>query len=67
MVARHGPIHAHDGSLPDAYLAMGQTAENVAQVMGVSRREQDEFAVRSQNRAEKASAAGLLGNRHHAR
>ncbi|MDR7159120.1 acetyl-CoA C-acetyltransferase [Arthrobacter sp. BE255] len=39
------------GNLPDLYIAMGQTAENVAQVLGMSRQEQDEFAVRSQNLA----------------
>ena len=39
------------GVLPDVYIAMGQTAENVAQLLGMSRREQDEFAVRSQNLA----------------
>jgi acetyl-CoA C-acetyltransferase len=39
------------GDLPDLYIAMGQTAENVAQVLGMSRQEQDEFAVRSQNLA----------------
>jgi acetyl-CoA C-acetyltransferase len=36
-----------DGVLPDAYIAMGQTAENVASIRGISRAEQDEFAVRS--------------------
>jgi acetyl-CoA C-acetyltransferase len=41
-----------DGKLPDAYISMGQTAENVAQVLGMSREEQDEFAVRSQNLTE---------------
>ncbi|RZK73007.1 MAG: acetyl-CoA C-acyltransferase, partial [Rhodococcus sp. (in: high G+C Gram-positive bacteria)] len=51
-----------DGSLPDAYIAMGQTAENVAQLMGVSRRDQDEFAARSQNRAEEAAAQGFWAN-----
>jgi acetyl-CoA C-acetyltransferase len=45
--------------LPDVYIAMGQTAENVQQVIGMSRREQDEFAVRSQNRAEEAIAQGF--------
>jgi acetyl-CoA C-acetyltransferase len=44
------------GELPDAYIAMGQTAENVAQLRGVTRQEQDEFSVRSQNLAEKAIA-----------
>jgi acetyl-CoA C-acetyltransferase len=39
------------GALPDLYIAMGQTAENVAQVLAMSRQEQDEFAVRSQNLA----------------
>jgi acetyl-CoA C-acetyltransferase len=39
------------GELPDLYIAMGQTAENVAQLLGMSRREQDEFGVRSQNLA----------------
>ncbi|MFF8605632.1 acetyl-CoA C-acetyltransferase [Streptomyces sp. NPDC015346] len=39
------------GALPDLYIAMGQTAENVAQTIGMSRKEQDEFAVRSQNLA----------------
>jgi len=38
---------------------MGQTAENLAQSRGISRRELDEFGVRSQNLAEKAIAAGF--------
>src|SRR6266705_5183357 len=37
-----------DGSIPDIYIAMGQTAENVAQMRGITRRAQDEFGVRSQ-------------------
>ena len=48
-----------DGQIPDIYIAMGQTAENVAQIRGVSRAEQDEFGVRSQNLAEKALADGF--------
>jgi len=48
-----------DGQIPDIYIAMGQTAENVAQIRGVSRAEQDEFGVRSQNLAEKAIANGF--------
>ena len=47
------------GELPDAYISMGQTAENVQQRIGMSRREQDEFAVRSQNLAERATADGF--------
>jgi acetyl-CoA C-acetyltransferase len=38
---------------------MGETAENVQQLLGMSRQEQDEFAVRSQNLAEKAIADGF--------
>jgi len=47
------------GNLPDVYIAMGQTAENVAEIKGISRQEQDEFGVRSQNLAEKAIANGF--------
>ena len=54
------------GQLPDIYIAMGQTAENVAQLKGITREEQDEFGVRSQNLAEKAIAERLLGARDHA-
>jgi acetyl-CoA C-acetyltransferase len=48
-----------DGLIPDIYIAMGQTAENVAQLRQISRAEQDEFGVRSQNLAEKAIADGF--------
>ncbi len=48
-----------DGRMPDAYVAMGQTAENVARLRGLSRQELDEFGVRSQNLAEKATADGF--------
>ena len=48
-----------DETLPDVYIAMGQTAENVQQLIGMSREEQDEFGVRSQNLAEKAIADGF--------
>jgi acetyl-CoA C-acetyltransferase len=37
--------------LPDVYIAMGQTAENVAEFENVSRQEMDEFALRSQELA----------------
>src|SRR3954452_24493188 len=47
------------GLLPDAYIAMGQTAENVARLRGLSRQELDEFGVRSQNLAEKAINDGF--------
>ena len=49
-----------EGLMPDVYVAMGQTAENVATSRGVSRRRQDEWGVTSQNRAEKAIADGFF-------
>ncbi len=49
-----------DGALPDVYISMGQTAENLATSMGISRAQQDEFGVRSQNLAEKAIANGFF-------
>ncbi len=48
-----------DGKIPDIYIAMGQTAENLAQVKNVTREDMDEFGVRSQNLAEKAIADGF--------
>jgi acetyl-CoA C-acetyltransferase len=48
-----------DGDLPDIYLGMGYTAENLAQAYDVSRQDMDEFGVRSQNLAEKAIANGF--------
>jgi acetyl-CoA C-acetyltransferase len=46
--------------LPDVYIAMGQTAENVAEYEKVSRQEQDEFAVQSQTRAVTAQETGFF-------
>jgi len=56
-----GPWHdpREDGLTPDIYIAMGQTAENVAELRGITREQQDEFAVRSQNLAEKAITNGF--------
>ncbi|MFJ9433357.1 acetyl-CoA C-acetyltransferase [Streptomyces sp. NPDC101490] len=48
-----------DGAVPDAYIAMGQTAENLARWKGIGRREMDEFGVRSQNLAEQAIKNGF--------
>jgi acetyl-CoA C-acetyltransferase len=56
----HDPREDHD--IPDAYIAMGQTAENVARLRGLKREELDEFGVRSQNLAEKAIADGFWAN-----
>ena len=55
--AWHDP--REDGLLPDIYIAMGQTAENVATLRGLRREELDEFGVRSQNLAEKAINDGF--------
>ena len=54
-----GPWKPNDG-LPDVYLAMGQTAENVAEQEHVSREEMDEFALRSQQRAVEAQKNGFF-------
>ncbi|MBM4795519.1 acetyl-CoA C-acetyltransferase [Streptomyces sioyaensis] len=48
-----------DGLIPDAYIAMGQTAENLARLKGITRQDMDEFGVRSQNLAEKAINNGF--------
>ncbi len=47
-------------SLPDVYVAMGQTAENVSRRERVSREEQDRFALRSQERAVAAQDSGFF-------
>ena len=48
-----------DGLVPDLYIAMGQTAENLALHKNVSREEMDHFGVRSQNLAEAALVNGF--------
>jgi acetyl-CoA C-acetyltransferase len=48
------------GDTPDVYIAMGQTAENLARAKGVTREDMDHFGVRSQNLAEKAIANGFF-------
>src|SRR3954447_2549600 len=45
---------------PDAYIAMGLTAENVAEKYGVSREDQDAYAKRSQDRAVAAQEQGVF-------
>ena len=47
-------------AMPEAYMSMGHTAEEVARRFGVSREDQDRFAVRSHARAARAAAAGLF-------
>ncbi len=45
---------------PQAYISMGETAENVAQLHQVRRRDQEEFAARSHQKAAAAQEAGRL-------
>jgi acetyl-CoA C-acetyltransferase len=45
---------------PDAYIAMGLTAENVAERFGVTREQQDQYAQRSQERAVAAQQNGVF-------
>ncbi len=46
--------------LPDIYIGMGETAENVASLRGISREDQDAFALRSQERAASAIERGFF-------
>jgi acetyl-CoA C-acetyltransferase len=61
---RMGNLELVDGMYRDGFndplsgLVMGETAENLARRYEISRREQDEFALRSQQRAAAASEAG---------
>jgi acetyl-CoA C-acetyltransferase len=48
--------------LPDMYIAMGQTAENVVEFEGVTREEMDRFGVRSQNLACEFVENGFFDN-----
>ncbi|WP_275098294.1 thiolase family protein [Sedimenticola hydrogenitrophicus] len=47
-------------AMPGAYMSMGETAENLARQYGISRTEQEAFAVSSQAKAAAAQAAGKL-------
>jgi acetyl-CoA C-acetyltransferase len=62
-VAESGASEWHDpredGLLPDVYIAMGQTAENLALAKNVSREDMDHFGVRSQNLCEEANKNGF--------
>ena len=51
---------APPAGLPDVYIAMGQTAENVVQIEDVTRQEMDEWGVRSQNRAVESQENGFF-------
>jgi acetyl-CoA C-acetyltransferase len=52
-------LQGNDGR-PNAYIAMGLTAENVAEKYGVTREQQDQYAQRSQERAVAAQENGVF-------
>src|SRR3954471_13738886 len=54
----HKKLDGSEGALFNVYIPMGLTAENVAERCNVSREEQDEWAVTSQNRAVDARESG---------
>jgi acetyl-CoA C-acetyltransferase len=54
----HPKLDGSEGSLYNAYISMGMTAENVAERCKVSREAQDEWALVSQTRAVAAQAEG---------
>jgi acetyl-CoA C-acetyltransferase len=56
--AKNGKLNGSEGSLYDVYIPMGMTAENVAERCNVTREQQDEWAVISQNRAVEARDSG---------
>ena len=55
---RHPRLDGSPGSICDVYIAMGLTAENVAERHGVGREQQDAWAVVSQGRAVAAAQSG---------
>jgi acetyl-CoA C-acetyltransferase len=57
-VPYHPRLDGSEGSAYDVYIPMGQTAENVARRCQVTREQQDEWAVTSQNRAVAARDGG---------
>jgi len=54
----HPKLDGSEGSLYNAYISMGMTAENVADERNVSRESQDEWALVSQTRAVAAQESG---------
>jgi acetyl-CoA C-acetyltransferase len=56
--AKNDALNGSEGSLYDVYIPMGMTAENVAERCGVTREQQDEWAVISQSRAVEARDSG---------
>src|SRR5919112_1944931 len=66
MVPMSGHVYSPNPELadihPEVYIGMGLTAENVARQYGISREEQDEFALRSHHNAAAAIDAGRFRN-----
>jgi acetyl-CoA C-acetyltransferase len=56
--AKNHYLNGSNGSAYDVYIPMGMTAENVAERCHVTREQQDEWAVTSQNRAVQARDSG---------
>jgi acetyl-CoA C-acetyltransferase len=56
--AKNPRLDGSEGSLYDVYISMGMTAENVAERCSVTREQQDEWAVTSQDRAVQARDSG---------
>ncbi len=57
---QHEDLQGREPGQPNAYIAMGLTAENVAEQYGVSREDQDAYAQRSQERAVEAQNDGFF-------
>ncbi|MEE2836755.1 MAG: acetyl-CoA C-acyltransferase [Myxococcota bacterium] len=60
MEGSKNPRFAAEPDLPDVYLAMGETAERVADTYGVTREQMDTYAVQSQRRAVHALETGCF-------
>ncbi len=60
--SRGSQVWERGEGLPDVYIAMGLTAENVARLEGVSRAEQDEYALSAQQNTGRAIARGFFEN-----
>src|SRR5436309_7255720 len=56
--AKHPKLNGSEGSAYDVYIPMGLTAQNVADRCHVTREQEDEWAVTSQNRAVEARESG---------
>ena len=57
-IFRPNPAWVFDGSMPNVYVSMGVTAENVAANYNISREDMDKFGLESNRRAYEAIKAG---------